>query len=200
MVLSSAMVDSMTCHERRALPASAGKEATRHAHRATETGGICGRGISGGATSFLGSLFPPEIGAVALVVGETREHCLRTNGWCDRKNDSEQHSDRRVPVTASWAIASERLCEAHDNRLNTRLQHLDSSDPNVHRAYIQEAQQECGWKHGVRSVFLLRFSSPDSFRLRNRGASLYAWITTSPVNLYRDGPAVNGGRKYTVFN
>jgi hypothetical protein len=85
---------------------------------------------------------------------------LTNRGWksfgfpterANRKRFYHTSFDRPVPVTARNFLAGSDLIDFCTCRLILRLQHLDSSDPNVHRAH-KTAQKECGWKHGERVV------------------------------------------------
>lgn len=72
-------------------------------------------------------------------------------GRANRERFYHTSFDRPVPVTARNFLAGSDLIGFCTCRLILRLQHLDSSDPNVHRAH-KTAQNECGWKHGERVV------------------------------------------------
>ena len=85
-------------------------------------------------------------------------------GRANRERFYHTSFDRPVPVTARNFLAGSDLIGFCTYRLILRLQHVDSSDPNVHRAH-KTAHKECGWKHGERVV------------CSNVSKKLYSWHT-----------------------
>ena len=96
--------------------------------------------------------------------------------------------DRPVPTTAKCVLSRDvPSLPAVVMRPRARLQRLDWSDPNVHRADAM-AQKECEWKHGERAVLRNRFLSTENDCMTGMSNQYFKRLSWDATICIRSGP------------